>query len=71
MKAKSDARTLAIEPLLDLPNVTLLTGRKVLRLETDPSGKTVTEVVCETDAGRGALDRRHRGAGRRRGEHRR
>ena len=51
LKAKSDARSIAIEPLLDAPNVTLLTGRKVVRLETDPSGKTVTEVVCETANG--------------------
>jgi choline dehydrogenase-like flavoprotein len=51
LKAKSDARTIAIEPLLNLPNVTLLTGRKAVRLETDPSGKTVTEVVCATANG--------------------
>jgi choline dehydrogenase-like flavoprotein len=51
LKAKSDARTIAIEPLLNLPNVTLLTGRKVVRLETDPSGKTVTDVVCATANG--------------------
>ena len=51
LKAKSDARSLAIEPLMDLPNVTLLTGRKVLRLETDGSGKTVTEVVCQVEHG--------------------
>ncbi len=51
LKAKSDARTIAIEPIMDLPNITLLTGRKVKRLETDPSGKTVTEVVCETENG--------------------
>ncbi len=51
VKAKSDARTIAIEPLLDLPNVTLLTGRKVLRLETDPSGKSVTSVICSTPHG--------------------
>ena len=37
--------------MLDLPNVTLLTGRKVIRLETDASGATVTEVVCETEQG--------------------
>jgi choline dehydrogenase-like flavoprotein len=37
--------------MLDLPNVTLLTGRKAVRLETDPSGKRVTEVVCETAHG--------------------
>ncbi|MCI3134632.1 NAD(P)-binding protein [Phenylobacterium aquaticum] len=51
LKAKSDARSLAVEPILDLPNVTLLTGRKVLRLETDPSGKSVTEVVCAAEHG--------------------
>jgi len=36
---------------MDLPNVTLVTGRKVTRLETDPSGRTVTEVVCQTEQG--------------------
>lgn len=51
LKAKCDARTVAIEPLLDLPNVTLLTGRKVLRLETDASGRAVTSVVCQTAEG--------------------
>ena len=51
LKAKCDARTLAVEPIMDLPNVTLLTGRKVMRLETDPSGKTVTAVVCQTENG--------------------
>jgi choline dehydrogenase-like flavoprotein len=51
VKAKSDARTIAIEPLLGQDNVTLLTGRKVVRLETDPSGKRVTEVVCQTENG--------------------
>lgn len=51
LKAKSDARSLAVEPLLDLPNVTLLTGRKVTRLETAPDGRTVSEVVCATEQG--------------------
>jgi choline dehydrogenase-like flavoprotein len=51
VKAKSDARTLAVEPLLGLPNITLLTGRKVMKLETDGPGRTVTEVVCETEHG--------------------
>ncbi len=41
VRAKCDARTLAIEPLLGLPNVTLLTGRKAMRLETDAAGRTV------------------------------
>ncbi|HZZ35209.1 MAG TPA: GMC family oxidoreductase, partial [Caulobacteraceae bacterium] len=51
LKAKCDARTVAVEPMLGLPNVTLLTGRKAVRLETDASGRTVTAVVCETDDG--------------------
>ena len=51
LKAKSDARSIAVDPILDLPNVTLLTGRKVMRLETDGAGRTVTDVVCETAQG--------------------
>ena len=45
MHAKSDAETIAVRPLLDAPNVTLLVGAEVLRLETDPTGRTVTGVV--------------------------
>ncbi|HXQ11921.1 MAG TPA: GMC family oxidoreductase [Caulobacteraceae bacterium] len=51
LKAKCDARTRAIEPLMAAPNVTLLTGRKVVRLETDGLGRSVTDVVCETAEG--------------------
>ncbi len=47
LRAKCDARTLAIEPLLNVPNVTILPGRKAIRVETDPSGKTATSVVCQ------------------------
>src|SRR5208337_4834241 len=36
---------------LGLANVTLLTGRKAVRLETDGPGRTVTEVVCESPEG--------------------
>jgi len=43
--AKSDAETIAVRPLLDAPNVTLLVGAEVVRLETDPTGRTVTDVV--------------------------
>jgi choline dehydrogenase-like flavoprotein len=49
--AKSDARTCAISPILGLPNVTLLTGHKAVRLETDASGRTVTAVVTESAEG--------------------
>ena len=51
LMAKSDARTCAIAPILDMPNVTLMTGRKAIRLETDASGKSVTAVVTESAEG--------------------
>ena len=43
--AKSDAETIAVRPLLDRDNVTLLVDAEVTRLETDPTGNTVTGVV--------------------------
>jgi choline dehydrogenase-like flavoprotein len=43
--AKSDAEVIGVRPILDLPNVTLLVGAEVLRLETDPAGRTVTHVI--------------------------
>jgi choline dehydrogenase-like flavoprotein len=43
--AKSDAETIAVRPLLERDNVTLLVDAEVTRLETDPSGRTVTDVV--------------------------
>jgi choline dehydrogenase-like flavoprotein len=51
LRAKSDARTIAIEPLLGAANVTLLAGRKAVRLETDPSGRNVSTVICESAEG--------------------
>ena len=43
--AKSDAETIAVRPVLGLPNVTLLVDAEVTRLETDASGRAVTTVV--------------------------
>jgi choline dehydrogenase-like flavoprotein len=43
--AKADAETIAIRPVLGLPNVTLLVGAEVTRLETDDTGRSVTGVV--------------------------
>jgi choline dehydrogenase-like flavoprotein len=43
--AKADAETIAVRPLLGLPNVTLLVDAEVTRLETDPAGASVTRVV--------------------------
>jgi choline dehydrogenase-like flavoprotein len=45
--AKSDAEVLAVRPALQYPNVTLLTNAKVVKLNTNPTGNTVTEVVVE------------------------
>lgn len=46
VKAKSDARTISIDPLLDAENVTILTGRMVDRLEVEDCGSLIKEVVC-------------------------
>jgi choline dehydrogenase-like flavoprotein len=45
--AKSDAEVLAVRPALKYPNVTLLTNAKVVKLNTNPTGKAVSEVVVE------------------------
>jgi choline dehydrogenase-like flavoprotein len=44
--AKADAETIAVRPLLGLPNVTLMVDAEVTKLETDASGRTVTGVVA-------------------------
>jgi choline dehydrogenase-like flavoprotein len=55
--AKADAETIAVRPILDQPNVTLLVDAEVVRLETDDSGRNVTDVVVE----RGGNTERYRG----------
>jgi len=50
--AKSDAETIAVRPLLNRPNVSLLTGAKVTRLHTVPSGRRVSEVEVARDGAR-------------------
>lgn len=45
--AKSDADVSAVRPVLQEPNITLLTEAKVLRLHTNSSGREVTGVVAE------------------------
>jgi choline dehydrogenase-like flavoprotein len=49
VNAKSDAQTLCVDPALEHPNVTLLTGALVRRLETSSSGREVTSVVVERE----------------------
>jgi choline dehydrogenase-like flavoprotein len=51
VKAKADARTVAVEPTLAYSNVTLLTGKTAIRLETDALGRTLTGVVTTSAAG--------------------
>ncbi|HXZ77912.1 MAG TPA: GMC family oxidoreductase, partial [Streptosporangiaceae bacterium] len=50
--AKADADVIAVRPLLERDNVTLVTGAEVTSLETDPSGRTVTGVVVTRDGNR-------------------
>jgi choline dehydrogenase-like flavoprotein len=52
VQAKADAQVVCVDRALDHPNVTLLTGARVTRLETDRSGKSVTRVVVERNGQR-------------------
>jgi choline dehydrogenase-like flavoprotein len=47
VSAKSDAQVVCVDPALEHPNVTLLTGAYVARLETSASGREVTRIVVE------------------------
>jgi choline dehydrogenase-like flavoprotein len=52
VKAKADSATVCVEPALEHPNVTLLTGARVTGLVTGPDGRTVTSVAVERDGAR-------------------
>ena len=47
VQAKSDAEVLGVRPALEHPNVTLLTDSHVLKLATNASGTSVSEVLVE------------------------
>jgi choline dehydrogenase-like flavoprotein len=47
VSAKSDAQVICVDPALAYPNVTLVTGAYVSRLETSSSGREVTRVLVE------------------------
>jgi choline dehydrogenase-like flavoprotein len=49
--AKSDAEVLGVRPALEHENVTLLTNAAAVKLNTNPAGTAVTEVVVERDGG--------------------
>jgi choline dehydrogenase-like flavoprotein len=48
---KADAQVVCVDPALEHPNLDLVTDTKVERLETDASGRTVTEVVATAPDG--------------------
>ena len=56
--AKADADVIAVRPTVGKDNVTLLRNAHVRRLETDPSGRSVTSVVVEVDG----VEQRFRGS---------
>ena len=62
--AKSDAEAIAVRPALESPNVTLLVNAEVVRLETDPSGRTVTGWSSRGTARRRVRGRHRRSFGR-------
>ena len=45
--AKSDAEVLGVRPALEHANVTLVTHAEVVRLETNPTGNAITDVVVD------------------------
>lgn len=47
VQAKSDAEMIGVRPSLEQPNVTLLTEAHVVKLNTTPDGKSVSEVVVK------------------------
>jgi choline dehydrogenase-like flavoprotein len=47
--AKADAEVLGVRPALEYPNVTLLTASRAVKLNTNATGTSVTEVVVERD----------------------
>ena len=57
--AKADAEVLAVRPALQYSNVTLLTNAHVVKLNTNPTGTAVTEVVVnhsgKTETFRGSI----------------
>ena len=54
INAKSDAQVICVDPALEHPNVTLVTGAYVSRLDTDASGRQVTGVQVERNGAREA-----------------
>ncbi|MCZ4122340.1 GMC oxidoreductase [Streptomyces sp. H39-S7] len=54
VRGKADAQVICVDPALEHPNVTLLTGANIRRLETDPAGRSISTVVAELEDGSAA-----------------
>lgn len=52
MNAKADAQVCCVDPALEYPNVTLLPEAKVLRMETNSSGREISKVHVEQNGER-------------------
>jgi choline dehydrogenase-like flavoprotein len=52
VSAKSDAQVVCVDPALAHPNVTLRTGARVTRLETNATGREVTRILVEREGER-------------------
>ncbi|WP_351222586.1 GMC family oxidoreductase [Streptomyces sp. NPDC002133] len=57
VRGKSDAQVICVEPALEHPNVEMITNAHVVRLETDPGGRSVRTVVARLGDGAGGGDR--------------
>ena len=51
VRGKSDSQIICVDPALKHENVSMVTGANVRRLETDPTGRSVTNVVTELEDG--------------------
>ena len=51
VRGKSDSQVICVDPALKYENVSMVTGANVQRLETDPAGRSVTNVVTELEDG--------------------
>ena len=61
LHAKADAEVMGVRPALEHANVTLVRNARVVKLETNPAGTAVTEVVAERDGETERYRGRHRG----------
>jgi choline dehydrogenase-like flavoprotein len=52
VKGKADAQVVCVEPALQFPNVSMITGARVSRLVTGPGGRTVERIEVERDGAR-------------------